>query len=166
MGRYKQSKYHHENEFVATLPMMLAKYWFHEHRDEVLEVCRRLDVEQLLFWTEGSLALEQVTEYVIHNKLTAVQDILWELAGSHLGIDFKEMLHSEIHPRGDDADDRGERRALKHGLLKCEWCPPIAYELEDMISEAIVDDKKLSASIAALRKQANQVKAVIQVHES
>jgi hypothetical protein len=165
MGRYKQSKWHHEHEFLATLPMMLARYWELDHTYEINTAIETIDPDTLLYWTEGSLAFGQVAEYLIFNKLTAVQDILQELDTSNFGKDLKNRAGNSIAPLGMGSS-RGERRALKHKLLIANWWPQIADELEDMIAEYISTNKGLSAKVTGLRKQANRIKAVIGVHES
>jgi hypothetical protein len=165
MGRYKQSRYHHEHEFEATLPMMLAEYWWTDHTHEIINAIETIDPDALLYWTEGSLALGQVAEYIIFNRLTAVQDLLLELEASSIGKDIKDHIDRDIRPRGMGSH-RGERRALTHKLQDCMWCPAIANELEDIIAEFISRESALMERISSLRKQANKFRTVSYVHNS
>jgi hypothetical protein len=164
MARYKQAHSHHDAEFCKTLPMMLAKRWFSAHEPFVETAIKDTNSQDLLFWTEGSLEFAQVAEYLIHNKLTAMSDILSELSTSKLGKYFYTFLQTNIHQRGINWKNRGEYRAKKYNLDPVMWNVPIANELEDIIAEWIY--KYYYEYINAFRKEANHIKAILKIHNS
>ena len=190
MGRYKQAGEHHLGEFKRDLPIWLAKRWYDDNIDLVtVELEKVLAdgqlVDDMLLWTDSSLALDQVAEYLVYRVLPAVDQIIRELQISHfLGRDLFNVLDDHFgigeYGVGKPYND-GDQRAQKFPDKTRDWCGAIASELIDIIAEDLLSPRnekgfrngrkvgppnEYAKQISALRKRANQVKAVTTVHNS